>query len=306
MWSPERTHEALVSMDMYLEAQRVSRARRTSPDSTAEKRKDANRTYLFRSCVKCTVAGCGRRMFGKARKGLVYYRCQPKPGYAPEGHPPTVSVREDALLEACSRFFADYVFCADRGARLAGIVSEAERAALKEVREQEARLVSAPADMEARSELLVRSLEDADDPAGELTRRVHARLDGLAQERRDKEAELAAVREARPPIPDEGLLGVLPVTSADLARVPEGLLRPLFDAFRLEALVDKTRGGRADVSVTLLPETVDSVQAVAGRALTSVDSGSALDRAEFSPVCLAAPAGFEPATPALGEPCSVP
>ncbi len=106
-------------------------------------------------------------------------------------------------------------------------------------------------------------------------------------------------------VPDEGLPGVLPVTSADLVRVPEELLRPLFDAFRMEARIDKTRG-RADISVTLLPETVDSVQAVAERALTGTDSGSALDRAEFSPVCLAAPAGFEPATPALGEPCSVP
>ncbi|GAA2036675.1 hypothetical protein GCM10009800_23220 [Nocardiopsis rhodophaea] len=303
VWSPERTHEALVSLEMYVEAQRVGRARVRSADALASSGdKNANRLYTMRSYVTCVFPGCGRRMFGKTRKGIPYYLCQPKPGYRPEGHPPTVYVREDVLLRTVADFFADHIFGARRRTYLLGQALDAERAACAEAARKEEGLRAAIAELDTRMGRLVRSLEEVDDPSGDLARQVQARSREIAEERREKARELAELAGARPPEPDVGLLDVLPITSADLAEVPGKLLRPLFEAFRLQVAVNKAEE-KVDVGVVLLPETVNDVRVITDQVVSCAEPR---DGSDPLTVCMAAPAGFEPATPTLGEWCSVP
>lgn len=75
---------------------------------------DTKRSYVLRSSVVCHL--CDGRMFGKTRHGNPYYSCQPGRSRGSIGrerdpnHPPTVYVREEALLDGILRFFGDRIF----------------------------------------------------------------------------------------------------------------------------------------------------------------------------------------------------
>lgn len=75
---------------------------------------DTKRSYVLRSSVVCHL--CDGRMFGKTRHGNPYYSCQPGRSQGSIGrerdpnHPPTVYVREEALLDGILRFFGDRIF----------------------------------------------------------------------------------------------------------------------------------------------------------------------------------------------------
>ena len=64
---------------------------------------DTKRSYALRSSVVCHL--CDGRMFGKTHHGNPYYSCQPGGSQGSIGrerdpnHPPTVYVREEALLD---------------------------------------------------------------------------------------------------------------------------------------------------------------------------------------------------------------
>jgi site-specific DNA recombinase len=68
IWSPEATHEPLVSKEEWIRAQSVNTpAKQRAP-------KAASRPYLLRGRIIC--AACGRRMHGQTRGGSRrYYRC---------------------------------------------------------------------------------------------------------------------------------------------------------------------------------------------------------------------------------------
>lgn len=65
-------------------------------------------------------------MYGKSRRGLAYYVCAPKKGYAPEGHPAGGSffVREDALVAKLNEFLSEHVFGTYRRALLDDRIQE--------------------------------------------------------------------------------------------------------------------------------------------------------------------------------------
>ena len=122
VWSTEPAHEPLIPKWMYDELRARSAARRGSrQDNDKNVHPETQRTYLLRGMVFC---GCGRRMFGNHRHERVYYMCWPRNnnrGRADkyEGHPKAVYIREDDVLDAVSRFFADRVFGPHRRAILA-------------------------------------------------------------------------------------------------------------------------------------------------------------------------------------------
>lgn len=41
-------------------------------------------------------------MFGKESRGRIYYICRPKRAHLPEGHPPSIRVREEPLIKGLS------------------------------------------------------------------------------------------------------------------------------------------------------------------------------------------------------------
>src|SRR5215475_10501442 len=111
-WSPTPTHEPLVTRDLFDTASPLAHARGqqgSRAGAAPNVHPQTKRTYLLRSYV--THDTCGRRMFGKTRKGYTYLACQPNPRHHTDRpwyptHPTSIWVREDALLAAVHGFFA--------------------------------------------------------------------------------------------------------------------------------------------------------------------------------------------------------
>ena len=128
--SPQPTHEPLVSQQLFDAAAAVARERfgsRTTPGANTA-HPDTKRAYLFRSFVVCAL--CGRRMFGKTRRGIPYYACQRTwTDHDPSGHPKSLWVRQQPLLEGVSEFFAQRILGPDRRSLLAATIGGADQQA---------------------------------------------------------------------------------------------------------------------------------------------------------------------------------
>jgi len=134
VWSLEPAHEPLIPKWMYDEltvSRQAEKGSRAGGDRNVHPQ--AKRTYLFRGTLCCS---CGRRMIGVPRHGKSYYlcrssntnRCRPDKYL---GHEKALYFREDAVLDAVSRFFANRVFGSDRRTiletELAGVDDQADR-----------------------------------------------------------------------------------------------------------------------------------------------------------------------------------
>lgn len=126
--SSQPQHPALVSMEMFLAAQ-VSRRRvgaRPDDPSAPNPHPKTDTVYQLRSYVFC--AQCNARMYGKRnRHGTIYSYCQPRDLVRPEGHAPTIWLREDRVLDALTTFFNNYVLGSDRMKLVAASLPAAEK-----------------------------------------------------------------------------------------------------------------------------------------------------------------------------------
>jgi hypothetical protein len=91
----------------------------------------------------------------------------------------------------------------------------------------------------------MRTLEVEDDPSGMVFSRARERLAELERVRRAKLDEIKGVEASSPSARSAAteLLKRLPVVEAELTLAPERVLRPLFDAFRLELRYSQGRNG---------------------------------------------------------------
>ncbi len=114
VWSPQPTHEPLVSKELFDVATTVARKRQGSRTAHGPNSHPATRrSYALRSYVICEI--CGRRTFGKNRHQISYYACQVDPNEHRDRpwfreHPKSLWVREEFLITPVSRFFATHVF----------------------------------------------------------------------------------------------------------------------------------------------------------------------------------------------------
>jgi site-specific DNA recombinase len=118
IWSPERTHEALVGRDDWQRVQSM-----TTTQVRAARSSDV--TYLLRGRVFC--AACSRRMTGQARRRC-YYRCElrrARPGLTIHDHPTDVYVREDALVDALDAWLEE-LFAPERAHETAQLIAAAD------------------------------------------------------------------------------------------------------------------------------------------------------------------------------------
>ncbi len=304
VWSPQPTHEPLVTKETFLAAQKVAAEKERSRSAAGPNaaHPQARRSYPLRSHVFC--AACERRMFGKTRTPYSYYACVPAPGYRPQGHPAAIYVREDRLMDGVSDFFARRIFGSARKVYLDRALADSENTAVGEHQAKAEALRRAITDIDVRRTRLVRTLEMTDDPTGDLVQDIQNRAAHLAEERVAKQRELHDLEQARPTQTEPELLDEIPVGSADLALLPEAVLRRLFDAFRLEIHYDKPTN-TATCRATITSDTLCAIRQVAG---TALKIGRHEERAtpKELPICDVPPAGFEPAAPALGERCSIP
>ncbi|MGH3875390.1 MAG: recombinase family protein [Pseudonocardiaceae bacterium] len=241
IWSPEPVHEALVSLDTYIQVQEIS-AHRFGSRSRAGANLNhphTKRSYLLRTYLFCEL--CGRRMFGKTRHTQPYYVCAPKKGYVPDGHPAggTFFVREDILLDRLSTFFSHHVFGAYRRSLLDASIRTLDLATRQQREQQVAALHRSITDTQTKIKRTIRNLELVDDPDQDLIRDINERRAELRAQKHQFETQLAEVEARILHAPNPDLIDALPVTKIQLDQLPEQLARSLFEALRLEIHYNK-------------------------------------------------------------------
>ena len=281
--------------------------RTTSPTGTPQTR----RTYVLRGMLFWV---CGRRMYGNERRQAAYYMCWPKNNNRgrPDtytGHPKAVYLREDAVLDAVSRFFADRIFGPQRRAILTAdlaTVDDREASAREAERQRLQRVV---ADVVRRQNSVVRQAQDGD-PDDPFTRALRSTFNDLDAERvaaLSAIAQLDAADEAAPTLPDAvdvDLLDALPYLTSNLADAPEALLRRLFEVTSLAVRLTDD-GDHVTISVRLpgetIPEIIGAVEIIAEN---DKAPGNRLPGACVHAV--RAPGRIRTCAPASGGRCSIP
>ncbi|MGH8986699.1 MAG: recombinase family protein, partial [Acidimicrobiia bacterium] len=188
IWSPELTHEPLISREEWEAAQAPVKSGHRAPKAVA-------RTYLLRGRVHCGV--CGRKMHGETRaakrRPRVYYRCPVRGQYpgAAADHAGDVFVPEAPLLASLDGWIAE-LFTPERAEETARELVEAAQAtdagsAIAAARERLA---------DARRKLVQyrTALDGGADPAT-----VSSWITEAATEERAAQAALDSIRLASPP-----------------------------------------------------------------------------------------------------------
>lgn len=314
VWSAEPTHEALVDLETFVQAQQVAEYRERSRSAAGtSKHPQARRTYRLRSFIFC--AHCERRFYGKPSKGINYYVCVPKKPYRAAEHPASIWIPETGILEGLSTFLADRIFGPYRRQLLTETLDQmdADAQSAREIRA--ASLRRAVTETETKSKRLLRSLELVDNPDQCFIRDLNERRAELHGQQLDLERQLARLETEIQETPNPDLLSGLPVTSIDLTALPDALSRHLFEALRLEIHYDH-RTALATCQVTLtggsigdIADMADSLPGQAGAGGTTLgtseEEGMAA-RKMFPPTfCEAPPAGLEPAAKRLEGACSI-
>ncbi|MFJ4790051.1 recombinase family protein [Streptomyces sp. NPDC088794] len=241
VWSSEPVHEPLIPKWMYDELAERRHAKRGSRDGNAlNVHPETRRTYVLRGML---LHACDRRMFGKHRDGITYYSCQPQANNrgrpdAYEGHPKTVYLREDAILEAISAFLSDRVFGPERRELLAAELASVDDRAARQRETERDKLQHALDGLSTRQANILRQAETSspDDP---FTKGLRESYNRLESERGAALAGIArldaadAAEPARPNAEDADLLDGLPYLALNLVHAPEQLLRRLFEVVQL-------------------------------------------------------------------------
>jgi hypothetical protein len=266
VWSPERTHPALITRDLWEQAAAVGAVTEGSrPGHGANPHPQTQRTYLLRSFVRCAV--CGRRLIGKTKSGNTYYACpldhaDPRVAERYPDHPRGVLVREEVLHGAIEEFFAEHVFGPHRAELFHRNFDEAAVRAHAEHAERIASLEKRITAAEQAQRTLTRELGKlpADEAvATRLRAGIHEHFGELEAERLSLMAELEAAQATKQDAPeDPTLLDELPNLPLTLVEVAEDKQRDLFGAFSLDLTYDKRRH-EADLTVKLTGRLAESM-----------------------------------------------
>ncbi len=285
VWSPKPVHEPLAPKWMFDELTGRRTARRGSrADGTTNQHPQTNRTYLFRGRV---VHSCGRRMIGDFRKGRpTYYLCWPRKnnrGVAdPHADLPTaVRIREDELLDAVGRFFAERIFGPDRTSILEADLATVDDTAARAREEDRERLQRQLVEIERKQDALLRQAQDGapDDPFAKALRQNY---NELAANKNTVQAEMVQldaqdIETPAPPTPsDLSLLDAVPYLRVNLARAPQALLQTLFEVTQLTVQLN----GLGDVVTIGVKLPADQVPAIAEAGERITDAMSATEIAK--------------------------
>ena len=264
IWTPEPTHPALVDKATWDKAQQMGRRHGNVRDPEMPTTRTGRR-HKLRSRLYCSI--CHRRLSGTTIRNNTYYRCPHEPGnprhYAAYPGHRTVSVREDLMMAAFTRFFTERVFGPGRAAMLAATLP-ASTAAHDQRRQQRAEgLRKKLAKIDVSERALVTELETPIDPADAaaqaLRNRVRARFTELYTERTGIETELATLETATVDEDDPTLLDELPALGDILTGAPAALTERLLAAFDLKAIYNRDKH-QATIHATLTDATPQTVR----------------------------------------------
>ncbi len=166
-------------------------------------------------------------------------------------------------------------------------------------------LRTALTETEHRRKRLLRSLELAEQPDPGLIRDINERRAELLAERGQLQRRIAEVEEEAYQAPSPALLDQLPVSTVDLAQLPDPLSRRLFEALRLEmhynhetkivtcriTLSGETIRAVADTSTQAVVLPLSNPQATRQTEEATTKTHHDLPVASF---CVVPPVGFEP------------
>jgi site-specific DNA recombinase len=274
IWSPQPTHQPIVSRELFAAAQQVAPQRRGSRSGAGLNRHpQTRRSYPLRSLVTCEL--CGRRMRGKLRRKA---RREASAGRRPPIGCPSIPPASWSAETCCCAASWSSSRCAclvPNGGLCSPWISPTWRVARSRRGRRGSKRSSEPllgnvnvkwphlADLQGRQVRLVRTLEERDDPGGGLFEQIARRLGELDREQQTKLAELRAVVAERPDADAQAvdLLELLPLLTSDrLATAPEPLLRALFERFQLQVRYHQPLN-RATVRVALSDDSLDGLLA---------------------------------------------
>jgi DNA invertase Pin-like site-specific DNA recombinase len=190
-------HPAIVTVKEFTEAQLRRRAR-SAGGMRAMAQLDrgrntnaAGRIYLLRGLVRCGL--CDRKMIASPIRDGVYYRCRAReivPG-SPllEGHPRTVNLREDLLIEPLNAWIAGLFGPSNRSRTIEAMLGSQEVTPAELRRE---RVKQRLAQAEAKLNRHQRAIEAGVDPAALVDA-----MNGAQADRASARAELNAIAETR-------------------------------------------------------------------------------------------------------------
>lgn len=296
VWSPEPTHEPLVDLETFVQAQQVAERRERSRTASKNRDPQAKRIYKLRSYLFCVP--CGRRLYGKSKRDIAYYVCAPKKAWVPKGHPrSTYWVRESNLLDGLTAFLAAQVFGPYRHQLLDANLKIIDEKVQRERHEKITALRRSTADTDTKSKRLVRSLELAEEVDQAFIRDINERRAELRTQKEALQQQLDEIEDQVQRAPNPTLLDYLPITPIDLTELPDELSRRLFEALRLEIHYNyNTR--TATCRVTLLGDTIYAVARASQEAVVipfPQQKGPAMERQHDLPsgtVCVVPPARF--------------
>ena len=151
--------------------------------------------------------------------GYTYYQCWPRAnnrGRADNHHRSATYLREDAILDAIARFYAERVFGPDRAAALAADLATVDDRAAAERQHQRAALQQRIADITRRQAALLRQAQDITDPDDPWAKGLRGSYNDLDAE---KTAALPRWPTSTPPTPPNPP-GPTPATSRSWTSCP--------------------------------------------------------------------------------------
>ncbi|WP_280358664.1 hypothetical protein [Nocardia otitidiscaviarum] len=189
--------------------------------------------------------------------------------------PRTVIIREDAVLDAVSKFYANRVFGTHRQHLLAADIASIDDRAAKQRQAERERLQRSLDDPHRRQNSVLRQAQDGD-PEDPFTKALRDTYNDLE---REKPATLAAIAQLdvddradpgrRPATADVAVLDALPYLILSFAAAPAELLQRLFDITQLTiSLYDN--GTQSTITIKL---PADQVPAIA-HAATTIDNAA--------------------------------
>jgi hypothetical protein len=258
IWSPQPTHPAIIDLDVWEQAQLIGTHNATSRDSDSPPQ--GQRTYVLRSRVRCQI--CSRRMAGNARikpasprhpngTTYIYYLCphdktNPRHHAAYPDHP-SISIREDTLVNAITQFFRERLFGPGRAAMLAAQIPAAQASKTRQLTQQAARLTTQLQRIDKAEASLLAELEDTDtttSPAVQKYRAsLRARFVAHEEDRARLNDQLATItaQQNQATASDPALLDELPTSAGllDYTHTPSPILAALIDATDIQCLYSK-------------------------------------------------------------------
>ena len=281
IWSPEPSHAAIITRDVFDAAQAIAAEHRTAGDDpNASPQPLARRSYPLRGRVR--HRSCQRRMCGTTRTAVrywaegpdylnTYYKCthdtdNPKHAAAHPDHPRTVTIRQDTLIALIRDFFDTRVFGPDRAALLAQqIPATAAQAAEAHARDRD-RLAKELARIDLAQRSQITQIDTLDpDPANTtaqaMRHRCYERFAELQADRDTVQAQLDTLNRATAHDTDAWLLDLIPLLADTIDLHPDHIQAALYQVFDIQALY-KDDMNQVTLFATITTSTPQAVAAI--------------------------------------------